>query len=71
MPESEFGIREILLVNPEYWALESGIPLKESGIQFHDWSSTSKESEFSRWNPKSTTRNPGSKTVLDSTAWGD
>ena len=29
MPEPDFAIREILLVNPEYWALESGIPLKE------------------------------------------
>ena len=38
MPESDFAIREILLVNPEYWALESGIPLKESVIQLTDWS---------------------------------
>ena len=29
-------------MNPEYWALESGIQLKESGIPLNDWSLESK-----------------------------
>ena len=49
--------------NPESWALESGIQLKESGIPL------TKNPESSTLNPKSTARNPESKTVLDSLTW--
>ena len=51
------------LRNPESWALESGIQLKESGIPL------TKNPESSTLNPKSTARNPESKTVLDSLTW--
>ena len=58
------------LRNPEPWALESAVQLKESeilqrnGIQ--NPSCTDKD-----WNLESTAWNPESKTVLDSLIWGD
>ena len=52
------------LSNPESLALESGIQLKESGIQLTTkfrW----QRLESSTWDPESTAWNPQSKNVLD------
>ena len=38
----ESGIQHILLWNPESWALESRIQVKESGIPFSNWNLESK-----------------------------
>ena len=71
LEESISGIRENFVCGiRECQALESGIQLGESGIlltiAIQNPSSTDKE-----WDPESTTRNPQSKTVLDSLIWGD
>ena len=52
--------RKICLCNPESWALEPGIQLKESGL-IHT----------KDCNPESTVWNPESKTVFQSLAYGD
>ena len=53
---------------PESWAMEFGIPLKESGIpltiDIQNPSSPDKDLENGTWNPES-------KTVLDTITWGD
>ena len=55
------GIREIFCQwNPESRALESGIQLKESGIQV----ALTKDPESTAWNPES-------KTVLDFLSYGE
>ena len=48
------------LWNPWFWALDSGVQLKESGILLTIWIQ----------NPASTAWNPQSKTVLDSPKYG-
>ena len=57
------------LWNPEPWALESRIQLKESRIPLRigigNPSSAGKESGLQQLNPESTVRNLESKTVLD------
>ena len=61
--------------NPESWALESGVQLKESGIPLaigiENPSSIDKD-----WNrvpvyPESVTWNLESQTIVDSLTWGD
>ena len=61
--------------NPESWALESGVQLKESGIPLaigiENPSSTDKD-----WNRvpvilESVTWNPESQFIVDSLTWGD
>ena len=58
------------LRNPESWALESGIQLKESGILLkignQNPSSTDKDVNPLPGNPESTAWNPERKTFLDS-----
>ena len=58
------------LWNPDSWALESEILLKESGIPLmigiRNLSSTDQKLESGTWNPQSTVRNRESKTVTGS-----
>ena len=60
-----------MLVESGFWALESGIQLKESeipltiGIQIQV-PPTKNRDPCSNWNPESTAWNPESKTVFDS-----
>ena len=58
----------LFVKSAEFWFLESGIQLKESGIPLkigiQHPSSTDIESESSSWNPKS-------KSVLYSLIWGE
>lgn len=58
------NLRKSCLWNVKYWALESGLGLKESGIQ-------NPSSTVNDWNPELTASEPKSKTVLDSLPWGD
>ena len=63
------------LWNLKSWALESGIQIKEYGIQLTigipNLTSTEKNPESSTWNPESPSANPESKTILDSFTLGD
>ena len=59
-------IQQICTVETEMLGLESGIQLKESGIQVP----LTKNPESSIWNPESMAWKPESKTVLDSFTWG-
>ena len=83
IPESEkhlldedCGIRDIIFLrNPEYWALDSGIQLKDPGFQL--WLESgiqvppTKNPDSSTCNPESTVWNPESKIVLDSLLWDE
>jgi len=59
-----WNLGNFCLWNVKSCALESGIGLKESGIQ-------NPSTTVNDWNPELTSRNPESKTVLDSLPWGD
>ena len=59
--DPDFGIWE----NPEYWALESGIQLKKSGIALTSPGSTDKN-----WNPVPGIRNP-LRRIQNSITWDD
>ena len=77
------AIREVFCSwNPEFWALDSGIKLLESGT--HPQGSgiqqrvksviqvqLTRNPESSIWSPESTAWNPGSKTFLDYLIWGE
>ena len=67
--------RKFSLWNPESWALEFGIQLKESGIPQKMWNP---EYNFlwhrlksSIWNPEFKAWNPESKTILTFFTWGE
>ena len=63
------------LWNPESWALESRIRLKESDVPLTTgiWNPSSPviNPKPSTWNSESTAWNPQSKTVLDFLTWGN
>ena len=68
---ADSGIREIFLLwNPQFWALQCRIQLKEyliaPTIGICNQVSLTKNPVSSTWNPESTAGNPESKTVLDS-----
>ena len=67
--------RNFCLWNPESWALESGIQLKESRIllkiRIQNSSSTDTDLNPVPGNPESSSWNPESKTVLDPLIWGE
>ena len=64
----ESGIPNSGMWNPESWALESGIQLKESRIPLTIGIQNLSPLKSSSWNTQSTAWNPESKTALDSSS---
>ena len=57
--------------NPESWALESGVQLKESRMPLTIRTENRQRLKWSTCNPESMTWNPESQTIVDSLTWGD